>query len=697
MRGCGGLALALGVVLSAMASPAAAAPGDERTLHLMRFREAQRWLAGGEYARALASFESLPPEFLLADYAAFFAAESLLRSGDEAQALERLRAFTDHFPASPLVPQALAAAADTAFRLGRFADAEREARRFLARAPNHPEAGRILVRLPEARAAQGLVAEAIADLRRRFVESPATGWGEAARELAEDLAASHGLALSPWTVEERLLLAQRLADQGELTAAVRQLEDVLALDLEPGLRHRAIARLAPLLGRRDRAADGVSLLRAALQEPATTWRPTLAYELARLHRRLGQPAAAATVLERLIAEHPDAGVVPDAWLALGRAQLEAGQLAAARGTFQTLIASYPDTAARASAGWEVGWLDYRAGRWRDAALAFRQLSAAAASYRLSGLYWAARALDGAAERKAAVALYREVLGRGPQTYYGILALRRVPGPLPPPAAAAVQLPRDPRAVLATEPPFLRGQALWQVGLAGYALAELEALGRDAAAEPGRAYALAVALADLGEAGRSLRHLRRAFGPAAEAGAPGLTQDFWRLMYPFGYPDLVRDAARRAGLDPFFVAAVIREESSYDPRARSWVGAVGLMQLMPETARLLDSGLRAASAEALWEPSTNITLGAQYLAQLQARFQEPLFAVAGYNAGPHRVQRWRDERRTADVEEFVDQIPFDETRGFVKRVFASWHHYRRLYAAEERPRRRGEAEAAPRSR
>jgi soluble lytic murein transglycosylase len=697
MRGHGALTLALGLVLLGAGPAAAGAATDDRALHLARFREAHRALAAGEYARALASFESLPPEFLLADYAALFAAESLLRGGDEVQGLERLRAFPDRFAASLLVPQALAAAADTAFRLGRFGEAEREARRFLARAPNHPEAARILVRLAEARAAQGLVAEAIGDLRRRFIESPSTAWGEAARELAEDLAAAHGAPLPPLTVEDRFLLAQRLADQGELTAAVRALEELLALDLEPGLRHRAVGRLAPLLGRRDRAADGVNLLRAALQDPATPWRPTLVYELARLHRRLGQLGAAIAALERLISEHPDAGMIPDAWLALARAQVEAGHLAAARATFHTLIGSYPDTPARASAGWELAWLDYRAARWRDAALAFRQLSAAAAGYRLSGLYWAARALDAGAERTAALALYREVLSRGSQTYYGILAQRRVAGALPPSDTPLVRLPTDPRAVLAAEAPFLRGQALWQAGLTGYALAELEGLGRDAAAEPGRAYALAVALADLGEAGRSLRHLRRAFGPAAEAGAPGLTRDFWRLLYPFGYPDLVKDAARRAGLDPFFVAAVIREESSYDVRARSWVGAIGLMQLMPETARLVaqDIGLRGASPDALWEPATNIALGAHYLAQLQARFQEPLFAVAGYNAGPHRVQRWRDDRRTADLEEFVDQIPFDETRAFVKRVFASWHHYRRLYADGERPRRRGEVEAAPR--
>ena len=160
---------------------------------------------------------------------------------------------------------------------------------------------------------------------------------------------------------------------------------------------------------------------------------------------------------------------------------------------------------------------------------------------------------------------------------------------------------------------------------------------------------------------------------------------------------MRAAARRVGLDPFFVAAVIREESSYDARARSWVGAVGLMQLMPDTARLLadEAGVGLGDPAALWEPPVNIALGATYLAQLRTRFGDPLLATASYNAGPHRVQRWLTERRTGDLEEFVDLIPFDETRAFVKRVYSSWQQYRRLYGAPERPPRRGEAEAAPR--
>jgi soluble lytic murein transglycosylase len=543
------------------------------------------------------------------------------------------------------------------------------------------------------------VAEAVADLRRRWLEAPASAWGEAARETAADLAGAAGLSVTALTTEEQLLLAQRLADAGEQTAASRILEGLLAQGPDLAVRHRALARLAPMLGRLARSDEAIARLDAALAEPVTPSRPALLYELARLLYRSGQTGRGAGTYERLLAEHPDAPSASEAALNLARARTDLGQFDAAREAFQVVLTRYPESQAAASARWEIAWLEYRSGRLRDAALAFRQLSASAGSVRLAGLYWAGRTLDQLGEKGAAQALYRDVLSRGPHGYYGILAARRVREKPPAPAAAAVKLTPDPVKLLRAEPRYQRALALASIGFDGFAVLELETLGRDAPGDSDRAWALGWAFADLGEAGRSLRYLRRALGAAVEAGTPGLPARLWPLYYPLGYAESVRSAARAAGLDPYFIAAVIREESSYDPRARSGVGAMGLMQLMPDTARDVaqDLGRPLAEIAALWEPPVNITLGSRYLARLQARFQDPLLAVAAYNAGPHRVQRWVADRPKADMEEFIDQIPFDETRAFAKRVYTSWHHYRRLYGSGGGPSLggRGEAVAAPR--
>lgn len=669
--------------------PGAAEPRPGLPEDLRRFRDAHEALVRGEYARARVGFEGIPPDSVLADYAAFFAAEALVRAGDEAGALERWRELPERFPTSRLAAEALLAAADTAFRLGRWAEAERTARRFLARAPGHREAGRVLVRLAEARAAQGHVAEAIADLRRRWLEAPASGWGQAAREVAEDLAARHGLILRPPSVEERLLLAERLAEAGELSAAAGVLEALLAEVADPPGRHQVLLRLAPLWGRLGRVGEAVARLEGALEDRATPARAPLLLALARLYRRAGAPAGAVGALERLVGEGGEPGTLSEAWLLLARLRAELGDEAGARAALQTVVTDFPDTGAAPPAAWGLAWLAYRAGQYREAALAFRRLAAGSLAYRVAGLYWAARALERAGVREAAAALYREVLRHGPHGYYGLLAARRVTGSRPPPAAAPVVLPRDPHGLLAREPGYLKGRALWRVGLQPYALAEFEGISRDGGLTPAHAYALGVVLAELGETSRSLRYLRASLGPAAEAGALGLRGEFWRLLFPLGYGDLVREAARRAGLDPFLVAAVIREESSFDPHARSPAGALGLMQLMPETARQVaaGAGLGVAGADGLRDAAVNIALGTRYLAELLQRFADPLLAVAGYNAGPHRVARWLEEFPGLEPDEFVERIPFEETRAFVKRVATSWHHYARLYRSEAPGQRR----------
>ena len=542
------------------------------------------------------------------------------------------------------------------------------------------------------------MAEAIADLRRRWIEAPASSWGEAARESLEDLARGAGLPVPPLTIEEQFLQAQRLADAGEQSASVRLLEGLLAQGPELAVRHRALARIAPMLGRLARSDEAIARLDAALTEPVTPSHAALLYELGRLLQRSGQTSRGAAMYERLLAEHPEAPNLADAMLQLARARAELGQFDPARAAFQGVVARQPESAAAASARWELAWLEYRAGRLRDAALAFRQLSTTAGSARLAGLYWTGRSLDQLGEKGAALALYREVLSRGPQGYYGILAARRVREKPPPPVALPVKLTGDPSACSGPRRATSGRRRSARSASTGSPSWSSRRSAGTRRADSDRAWALGVAFADLGEAGRSLRYLRRALGSAVEAGAPGLPPRLWQLYYPLGYGEHVRAAARTVGLDPYVVAAVIREESSYDPRARSGVGAVGLMQLMPDTARVVAQELGRPLGElaALWEPPVNITLGSRYLAQLNARFRDPLLAVAAYNAGPHRVQRWVAERPQVDMEEFVDQIPFDETRGFAKRVFTSWHHYRRLYGDGSPPGRRGEAVAAPRA-
>jgi soluble lytic murein transglycosylase len=150
-----------------------------------------------------------------------------------------------------------------------------------------------------------------------------------------------------------------------------------------------------------------------------------------------------------------------------------------------------------------------------------------------------------------------------------------------------------------------------------------------------------------------------------------------LRFPLGYRGLIRAQAAATGLPDTWIYAVLREESSFDPGSGSPAGAIGLMQLMPHTARDVAkaAGRRQPSRGDLLDPATNIALGSAYLAAMGARYgQHQALATAAYNAGPHRVDKWLPATPVpADI--WIATIPFRETRDYVRRVLA----YRVIYA------------------
>ena len=159
----------------------------------------------------------------------------------------------------------------------------------------------------------------------------------------------------------------------------------------------------------------------------------------------------------------------------------------------------------------------------------------------------------------------------------------------------------------------------------------------------------------------------------------MPRDAWEMMFPRPYWQVIQREARRQQLDPYLVAALIRQESRFEADALSSSGAYGLMQLMPGTARQL-ARRRALPESRLYEPELNIQLGTRFLAQLLARFNGSLEkAVAAYNAGGTRVEEWGTRSATADPAEFVESIPVGQTREFVYVVMRNYRFYRDLYA------------------
>ncbi|HEY9875159.1 MAG TPA: lytic transglycosylase domain-containing protein, partial [Candidatus Obscuribacterales bacterium] len=157
--------------------------------------------------------------------------------------------------------------------------------------------------------------------------------------------------------------------------------------------------------------------------------------------------------------------------------------------------------------------------------------------------------------------------------------------------------------------------------------------------------------------------------------------YWHALYPFPYMDLIKTWSEKRQLNPLLVVGLIRQESRFEPRIRSIAGAAGLMQLIPTTAAS-EAKTNNLDKYALENPKDNIQLGTAYLDTTHRHYNNnSMLAVASYNAGPGNVSKWLKERGSLDSDQFVESIPFEETKGYVKNVFGNYWNYLRLYNPE----------------
>jgi soluble lytic murein transglycosylase len=510
---------------------------------------------------------------------------------------------------------------------------------------------------------------------------------------------------------EALPLLRRAID--ERAAAPAALEAARLLERIPGLvadDRRRIGR-AHLRNRSPvRALESYDSYLAATPLPAA--------ERARIHLDLGRAlfdGREYAAAERRLRLAGNAGgareTTADALFMLGRTLYRQGRSTDARATMLRVTREYAGTTAAARAHFIIADIDHDAGNVASAKTHYRSVvqangpDAPLSAARLGGFallerrprdaagifsdayargsgtarqqpgYWWAHALELAGARDSARLILTEVRAIEPFSYYGMRAGERLG------AGLWEFVVREPATVASV----LRGEITGRVDVVDVLRAvELsDAADLEAARVTASYAALDGALYTLAEA----YHAREQTFDGIRIGREllrregGWNRALLQLVYPFPYRDDVIRYARANNLDPYLVAGLIRQESMFNPRARSPVGALGLMQVMPGTgaavARTL--GIGGFSPARLTEPSLNLRIGTRFLADQIRRHDNRLVdAIAAYNAGPERVVRWRRYPEYADPEIFIERIPFQETRDYVKIVQQNARIYRELY-------------------
>jgi soluble lytic murein transglycosylase len=670
------LASALPAAVALAVALAAESPGRALEAPLsVPAREAASALRAGDAARAKGAHaeaarrfeEAAAREPAVAAVARRLAAESWLAAGRPAEAEAGARAALAAPAPAPLAAALLDLVAQARSRVGDEAGAGAAWREALARGPD-PEA-RETMRLALAASLDraGAHEEAARTLVAVWREAPERPEAEEAGRRLEGLEARLGAALR--SAGDQLQRADRLFEKQHSEAALASYDAALAGALAPPARDRARARRAHCLFRLRRYPEAETAFAALAPDPeARVWS-------ARAQARAGAVEEATAALEQIGAEPLGETAAWARYLA-GLLHEGRGRHARARALWASVAREPGSPKLAADATWRLAWTAYLARDTEEARerfLAYAKL-ASDPTDRLAARYWAARALepsDAAAARTELGAVAREA----PLGYYGWRAHLRAGAPAPAPPAEP--LPRGARALDAAA--LLPARVLVVAGLAGEARGELRRLASRAGGLDDR-----VALGELSVAAGDYAGAQAlvigAYGDRLARGpAPGEERVF-RLAWPAAFEPEVRAAlAREARIPAELVLALVREESGYRPDAVSVSGAIGLMQLLPTTASRVaaELGEPPPGVAALVEPGLNLRLGTAYLDHLMGRFEGALAAaVAAYNAGPEPVSEWIASG-PREEDEWVEAIPYVETRGYVKRVLRSLHVYRTL--------------------
>ena len=673
-----------------------------------RFLRAVALMRDSQYQAAGEIFRDLEKHYeLLQPYVAFFAA----RCGLEARQPEMALSALGRIPkGTALDDDVLKLRGDALFALGRHEEARRSYDEYLRRYPSGSRANVVRKRLAETLEKIGApVLESIALYRSLFIDAAGEEVAEEAHasllRLAARLPQAERKAALTFSPEEMLRRATRFFDRMRNAEAERAVEEALK---EPNLPSKIEceglflrAQIAFRKRPRSRAAPLFDAAVAACTKASDTDRRAKSlYQAARAYVSGNDPDRARALYDQLIKEHPAHTYADDAALRLAEVLEEQGKPEEAASLLASLPTKFPSGDMKGEALFRLTFRAWRNGNM-DAAVRYateygRLPPREALWYAEGGAqYYMARALERKGERSGALAAYEHVIRNYPLSYYALLSFLRMEALSP---ARAQQLKKElydpsrppswrfsPRPLYA-QPAFQRGVELARLGLFPEARAELARAGVSAPAkkhasrkeaeeaeELGWVLALLLDRAGNWASSHSLvKHHLTSFWREYPRGAHRLK---WELAYPRAYPTIFPSAAQEGEIPVTLLYAIAREESAFNRGAVSPAQALGLTQLLLKTAKRFAPAGVAVTQEKLFDPALNVRIGAKYLGWLLGHFGGSVaLTVAGYNAGEAAVGRWLKERGSWPLDDFIEAIPYDETRGYTKRVLASYFVY-----------------------
>lgn len=627
----------------------------------------------------------------LGDYALWLRGRALQATGNHAEAMNVFENLVKDFPSSLRARESRILWANSALSSGNAAKIPN----FLKDLSDKNNADALLLTAKSYEQTQNQT-EAVKFYRKVYFY----GAGTIAAKEAEAKLTSLGQNLNPTTAEEIQTRAEKLYSAKKYAEAAKSFDALLVqfpASASPQIHLKRIITFSNLK-QMPNAQNAFSAIPASAKEKDEAY-----YELTLGYAKNRLWTNARTTSEEMRRAFPNNALTPKTFVAVGLQARDARNKLEEQSFLRTALAGFPNAVDVAGAQFELAWLEHEGGNFASSS---QMLIEHLARYvdkdttnRGKAGYWAARDSERANKITEACALYDAMLHRYGANWYGYLAEQRLtamrgrgqcrtvpnfPASSLIPKAVANLKTVTVAPETATTKELERAEKseeLSTVGLFDWAIDELSEAQKTAVNSPKINLALAKHHRLKSDNVSALLALAKSYPDYSQMNPEEMGQEEWDIFYPLTNWNEIKYWAKQRNLDAFQVAGLIRQESVFNPRARSSANAYGLMQLLIPTARMtarkFNSTTTSIDGNTLFQPSLNIELGTGYLREQFDKFGRIEYVAAAYNAGPGRVPPWRASL-PFEIDEFVEAIPFKETRGYVQGVIRNSAQYRRLY-------------------
>ena len=618
-----------------------------------RFKKGYCLIKLGKFQEGVSTLNGVDAQLpLVADYVLYYQGAGYQNLSDYANASAAFNKILTQYPGSGVKKKTLARLGNIYTETGDYANAERIFRSLYGEESDRHKKASYLFSLGSALQKQGKYQDASAVYKRVWLEFPETKASSDAYKAAKSLSQTQGVAFRA-TEADYAQRGNTLFSRSRWSAALNNYE------LVPSKTTAIRTKMAIAMVNTKELNKAENILKGINSPESLFWR-------GKLKSKQGLDSQASDLYYQIHVQYPSSPLAAEGLYNAARLYQINDNTDRAVKIYDELIRSYPKSTFAEDGAWYLGWIYYRRGMYREALGTFSAFTDSSSTFNASNArYWKARTLEKQGRKDEAQAEYMALAALTTPTYHTYMAQKKT-GHRP---SYANMNPNSISLSASANSRKEKTLLLIRLGMLEEAGLETEKMQEEASTQE-EFVLVSLLYSKVDDYYNSIKVAQGIGLPQANT-----------LSFPRGYKDIVGPYARKYGVDELIVYSIIREESRFQKDVVSPADAVGLMQLIPPTARAVarQIGISGFTVDMLTIPRVNIEMGIYYFKQVLDEFNGDVeLALASYNAGPHRAADWKVRFYGLEKDEFIEEVPFRETRNYIRRILRSYGAYKAIY-------------------